>query len=165
VRATRPRLAPWSSAPPDTRCCCTCPVWLWPRAGPRRADRQDPDSPGGIAPVADLGPGSGDGPVETGGHRCGDRPLLLRPARTLAARIQRKHQRPCCASTFPRAPISGSMGKPNSTPWPLNSTTGPASGLAMPNRSSSSLTCSQANYPAPEYPLAILADEQKHKPR
>lgn len=38
-------------------------------------------------------------------HRC-LRPLRrLRPARQpMAARLQRKHQRPCCVAIFPRAP-------------------------------------------------------------
>ena len=50
--------------------------------------------PGAAAPVADLGPGRGDGPARPAAHRHRPRDLLLRPAQPLAARHEREHQRP-----------------------------------------------------------------------
>ena len=79
--------------PTNYRCCSTCPTVTPPSScGMRWRPRSRPCPT--CCGLADLGPGTGDGQVETGqrGHR--DRHLLLRPARAVAARHQREHQRP-----------------------------------------------------------------------
>jgi hypothetical protein len=55
--------------------------------------RRGDHPPGAAAPVADLGPGQGNGRARPL-HHCHRRPgLFLRPAFTVAARQQREHQR------------------------------------------------------------------------
>src|SRR6266511_745506 len=64
------------------------------RGCPRRDCRLDPDAARPAAQVADLGSGRGDGRARAATHRRRLRHLLLRSAQPLAARQQRKHQRP-----------------------------------------------------------------------
>ena len=54
-------------------------------------------TPGDVAALADLGPRAGDGPAQKlhHGYRCTG--LLLRSAESLAARLERKHQRTIAA--------------------------------------------------------------------
>src|ERR1051326_5679255 len=63
-------------------------------------------TPGGVAALADLGSRAGDGPAQKlhHGYRCTG--LLLRSAKSLAARLKRKHQR---ASAAIPAEESGSV--------------------------------------------------------
>ena len=54
----------------------------------------DHDAARAAAPLACLGPGSGDGPARAAAHRHRPADLLLRPSQPLAAWQQREHQRP-----------------------------------------------------------------------
>ena len=65
-----------------------------------RGDRSEPArarTSGDVAAFADLGPRTGDGPAQElhDGYRCTG--LLLRSAKSLAARLERKHQRATAA--------------------------------------------------------------------
>jgi transposase, IS30 family len=59
-----------------------------------RARAQGADAARGAAPLADLGPRPRDARLEASPRRRRYRGVLLRPARTLAARLQRVHRRP-----------------------------------------------------------------------
>ena len=106
-----PRSARWSSAPPGSRCCCTCPAWTaTARARESRTGRRSPAT--APRPCAtriaatittlpeqlrrsltwDQGAEMAQHAQLTDRHRPAD--LLLRPAQPLAARHEREHQRP-----------------------------------------------------------------------
>ena len=100
-----------------SRCCCTCPAWKAtaapgpqrPRAGRARRrsgpgrDRLNDHHPARpAAPVADLGPGRGDGPARPAAHRHRASHLLLRPAQPLGSAARTRTPTACCGSTSPR---------------------------------------------------------------
>src|SRR5579872_2727085 len=62
-------------------------------SGSGRSEPARAKTSGGVAPLADLGPRTGDGPTQKlhDSHECAG--LLLRSAESLAARLERKHQR------------------------------------------------------------------------
>ncbi len=112
------RSAPWSSGPPGSSCCCTCPTGRDRRRRPRTRCAGVTSAARRAAPVADLGPGQGNGParhvtVDTGiqVYFCDPHsPGSAAPTRTPTA---------CCASTSPRAPTcrvhTAATSKPSPT--------------------------------------------------
>ena len=54
-------------------------------------------TPGNLAALADLGPRAGDGPAQKLHDGHGGTGLLLRSAKSLAARLERKHERAIAA--------------------------------------------------------------------
>jgi transposase len=58
------------------------------RGRPRRADRRVLPAPAAAAPVADLGPGQGDGAARRGHRRAGHAGVLLREGQPVAAAIE-----------------------------------------------------------------------------
>ena len=107
-RRTGPRSAPWSSAPPGSRCCCTCPAWP---ATTARVKNGPPSAGHGAEAVRDAiaatittlpeqlrrsltwDQGAETGPARPAADRHRPAGVLLRPAQPLAARHQREHQR------------------------------------------------------------------------
>ena len=75
----------------------------WPatvRQRPRSDHRLDGHAARQAPPFPDMGPGCGDGSTRTAANRHRGRHLLLRPTQPMAARDERKHQRPA-ASVLP----------------------------------------------------------------
>ena len=139
--ATLPRSAPWSNAPPATRCWCTCPTGTSAEQVAPALAAKIQTLPEAAAPVADLGPGPGDARLETGPDRRRHRHLLLRPAHALAARHATRTPTACCASTSRRAPTCPCTAQPIWTRSPPNSTTDPANDSVSASRSRRSATC------------------------
>ena len=87
------------------------------RGGPRRADRRVLPAPAAAAPVADLGPGQGDGAAPAGHRGAGHAGVLLRQGQPVAAAIEREHQRAAPPVLPPRAATCACTGRVTWPPW------------------------------------------------
>ena len=141
---TGPRSARWSSAPPGSRCCSTCPAMdgcgVEPRVknGPaagrlrRRSDARrdrcadEHDAARAAAPVADLGPRQGARPARPAA-RSTPASRSTSPTRTAPGSGARTRTPTACyASTSRRAPTCPAGAPRTSRPSPPRSTPAPA---------------------------------------
>ena len=143
-RPAGPRSAPWWNAPPGSRCCCTCPAGHTAEAVRDALIAAIAPAAGAAAPVADLGPGHGDGHARRRSPRPPACTIYFCDPHSPWQRAPTRTPTGCSASTSPRAPTSASTDQECSTTSPPNSTPDPARGTASEHRQKSSTNYSRS---------------------